>query len=300
MFNSWKSQLVQPSARNDTGRKPQGNAESENQEDPQVLRLRRMLADLRGGDVHEGRSAFTAADAIPVEVAKAPEDQREPAEATTGPRTDTTIAPMLSLLAEQRELAEALLRECSTLEERAKAEAMAAQADREFAEATEKADAAALLGQQSKEVARAASQRRNSLTTERLNLNELIAAARAEGQAVEAQVSQAEQRLQEARLAAEEWSATLDRHEARARECAVIENAAAVEESEAAELVAAYEAACLEAGKAALSAKKRAEALNAEAFQRNQAAATHSFPRIGEIEELAIRIARKSAEYKTT
>lgn len=295
MFNNWKSQLLQPAARNDTGRKLQGDAEPENQEDPQVLRLRRMLADLRGGDVPEGRSDLTADQAIHVEVATPPENQREVAEVTTCPRTDATLAPMLSLLAEQRELAEALLRACSTLEERVKAEAMAAQADREFAEATEKADAAALLGQQSKEVARAASERRNSLTTERLNLNELVAAARAEGQAIDAQVSQAEQRLQEARQAAEEWSARLDRHETRARECAATESAAASEENEAAQLVAAYEAAFLEAEKAAESAKKRAEA-----FKRKWAAATDSIARIGEIEELAIRVARRSAEYKAT
>jgi hypothetical protein len=292
VLNNWKSQLLQPSARNDAGRRTQGNAESENQEDPQVLRLRRMLADLRGGDVHEERSELTAAGAIPADVAKAPEEQREAAESTTAPRTDTTLAAMLSLLAEQRELAEALLRECSTLEERVKVEATIVCADREFTEATQKADAAALLERRSKEVARAASERRNGLTTERLNLDELIAAARAERQTVDAAVSQAEQRLREARQVAEEWSARLDRDETRARECAANERAAAEEEREAAELVAAHQAAYLEAEKEVQSTKERVEDL-----KRSQASETQSFARIVEIEEIAIRIARRSAEY---
>lgn len=294
MLNNWKSQLLQPSARNGAGRRAQGNAESENQEDPQVLRLRRMLADLRGGDGHEERSELTAAGAIPADLAKAPEEQWEAAESTASPRTDTTLAAMLSLLAEQRELAESLLRECSTLEERAKVEAMIVCADREFTEAAQKADVAALLERRSKEVARAASERRDSLTTERLNLDELIASARAEGQTVDAAVSQAEQRLREARQAAEEWSARLDRDETRARECAANESAAAGEEREAAELVAAHQAAYLEAEKEVQSAKERVEAL-----KKSQPSETQSFARIVEIEELAISIARRSAEYRT-
>jgi chromosome segregation ATPase len=253
-----------------------------------------MLADLRGGDAHEAQSDLAAAEPIPVDVVKAPEDQLEANGGTVVRRTDATIADMLSLLAEQREVAEALLRECSTLEERVKAEAMVAQAEREFTEATGKADAAALLGRRSKEVARAASARRDSLTTERLNLDHLIAAARAEGQAADAQVSEAEQRLREARQVAEQCSARLERDETRARECAANESVAVAEEREAGELVAVHEAAHREAEKEAQSAKERLEALKG-----NGASATQSFARIDEIEDLAIRIARSCAEYKS-
>jgi chromosome segregation ATPase len=223
-------------------------------------------------------------------VAKAPENRREPVEAPPPARSDSALAALLNLLAEQREVAQALLEGCATLEERVKAEAMTTQAEREFTEATQKVNATTLLGTQSKELARAAAERRSTLAAERQNLDELVAAAHAEEQRVQAQVLQAEQRLQEARLAAAECSARLVEHETRARECAARDSAAAAEEREATELVVAYEAARLEAEKEARSAKERAEAYTQKCEQ--------SFARIGEIEELAIRIARTSASLK--
>jgi hypothetical protein len=291
VFNNWKSQLLQPSARNDAGRNLQGGADSENsQEDPQVLRLRRMLADLRGADTSEGRSETPAAEPISNGVAKAPEDHREAEAAQTTTRSDTRLTALLNLLAEQREVAQALLQGCSALEERVKAEAMSTQAEREFAEATQKANAAALLGKQSKEVARAAAERRSTLAAERLNLDELTAAARTEEQSVQAQVLQAEQRLQEALQAAVQCSARLAEHETRLRDCAASVSAAAAEEREATELVVTYEAARVEAEQEAQSANERAEALKRKREQ--------SLARIGEIEELAKRIARSSASLK--
>lgn len=282
MFNNWKSQLLQTSARNDAGRNLQ--------EDPQVLRLRRMLANLRGTDTSEGRSETPAADPISNGVAKAPEDHRETEAAQATTRSDTTLTALLNLVAEQREAAQALLQGCSALEERVKAEAMTTQAEREFAQATRKANAAALRGKQSKEVARAAAERRSIVAAERLTLDELMNVARTEEQRVEAQVLQAEQRLQEALQAAVESSARLAEHETRARDCAASDSAAAAEEREATELVVTYEAARVEAEQEAQSAKERAGALKEKREQ--------SLARIGEIEELAKRIARSSASLK--
>jgi hypothetical protein len=52
VFNNWKTQVLQAFARPANGGKRQENAEATDpKEDPQVLRLRRMLADLRCGDV---------------------------------------------------------------------------------------------------------------------------------------------------------------------------------------------------------------------------------------------------------
>ena len=164
MFNNWKSQLLQPSARNDAGRNPQSGAESDNSvEDAQVLRLRRMLADLRGPETCEGRSEMPATESISNGVAKAPENRREPVEAPPPARSDSALTALLNLLAEQREVAQALLEGCATLEERVKAEAMTTQAEREFTEATQKVNATTLLGTQSKELARAAAERRSTL-----------------------------------------------------------------------------------------------------------------------------------------
>lgn len=289
MFNSWKSQLLQPLGRGEAGRKPPGGAGSENpEEDPQVLRLRRMLADLRGGDVEEAACEVTSAETTIF--SEAVEDE----ESASASRADATLAAMLSLLAKQRELAEALLRECRTLEERLQTEAMATQADREYAAATEKANAATLLGRQTKEIARAASERRKALAAERKTLDELVATARSEAQSAKVQVADAEERLREARQLAEELSAMLAKCEIRARECAANESAAAAEETEAAELIEACETAVSTAGREAQNAKERAETL-----KRKRTPVTQSFARISDIEDLAMRIARSSAAYKS-
>jgi hypothetical protein len=194
------------------------------------------------------------------------------------------------LIEEQRAAAEALLHELRTVEERLKIQVLAAEAAREFAAANEKADAAAIVEQQAKELAQDISERLRAMVAQREVAAALLPAAWRDAQAAKAEVAELEQLLHEGQQSAAETSLTLDRCHTRAEECAELERAAASEEGEALQRVAACEVAYLTAASAALAAKERAEALKRESLS-----AMETLTEINEVHRLAMRIAEAAS-----
>lgn len=200
-----------------------------------------------------------------------------------------TVASQL-LLAEVRKAGEALLHEVSSLETRVNEEAQVIQATRDHAAATKKADGAAIVEQQAKELAQAASTQYSAAATARKSADELAASARTDAEKVEAQISNLERWLRDARDLALETSSKLGQYESHAKQCAAAEDAARCEAAEAAARVTAGQAASAAAAEEAQAARERAEALKQALSQR-----TPSLAGISNVQTLATRIVDEAA-----
>lgn len=219
----------------------------------------------------------TPATAEPNDTAETGEDAAE---------ADKTLETAQRFIAEQRKIAEALLREVCAFEERFKNQAKAAQAARAYATAKEKTDSAAILAQQAKELVQSASVHRSAVAAELREAEANVAASHAEAQTANAAVADLEQRLRHAQQVAAEIAVTLHQREARVKECAATESAAAASEAQAAARVASCQTTLLEAEKEAQTAKEHADELISESL-----AGSPSFAGIREVQSLAARLA---------
>lgn len=222
-----------------------------------IALLRETLAYL------QGRSAPDVATVR--DVAKAP----VAAPVTTPDPPDESLATAQRFITEQRGIAEALLREVCALEQRLEIQAKAARAARVFAAAQQKAQEATSLAQEAADQADAAATNHTAAVLERKNADELLATVR--------------------RMLAE-IRAKLERSEAHAEACAAAETQAEAESAYAAQRVAETQTARERALQEAQAAREEAEALKSDA-----AAAAPSPAGIGEVQDLAKRIAEAAA-----
>lgn len=287
MFRSLKSaigragELINDESSYSTQREPAhaGAAQADRDSSP----LGRLLDDLKASEARRNgkytnsepeTSSLPAAETPPAPVAEtppAPAAETPPVEmkveiampiVETAAPNDEALNGAHRLILEQRKAAEALLSEVCALEEQLKSEAKVAQAAAEFAAAGEKAKAAGILEQQAKELAKSASDRHRALATERKDVEMRIA----------------------------ELEKQLSVHQARAKECAAEEAAAERKAAEAAERVAACQAASVVAQKEAKTAQDRVEALKKELPQPAQ-----NLAGINEVQSLAVRIAEQAS-----
>lgn len=223
-----------------------------------IALLRETLAYL------QGRSAPEVADAPPrAEAARL----KPPVVAPEQP--DEALATAQRFITEQRAIAEALLREVCALEQRLEIQAKAARAARVFAAAQQKAHEATSVAQEAADQAAAALANHTAAVLERKNADELVAAVR--------------------RMLAE-VSAKLERSEAHAEGCAAAETQTEAEAAYAAQRVAEAQTARERALQEAQVAREEAAALKSDA-----AAAAPSVAGIGEVQQLAKRIAEAAA-----
>lgn len=291
MLGSWKSQFRSLVTDESARRKASGViASTDINEDPQVLRLRNTLADLKQHD--EATDVRDEAAPAPAEVteevpAPVPHELEPPqAEADHGEE----LSPAQRLVAQQRKTAEALLREVCALEGRLKMEAHAAQAAAEYATAKAKADDAARLEREAKAKAHEASERHGALTAERKTAEEMAAAARANAVEAGSKVAALEQELREAQQRLDVARTARDRHESRAKDSAAQETIAAREAAQAADRVASSHAARAAAEKIARAAQE-----GAEAAKSDLPAGTKSLAGISDVQNLAKRLAEEAS-----
>ena len=229
-------------------------------------------------------NASAAADNSIVKVETTmPDDDR-----ATVVASDEALSAAQRLMAEQRKAAEALLSEVCALEERLKAEALEKNALGELRAANEKAEGAAILVQQAKELAQAALERHRALANERKSAEDLAAKTRADAEAAKATIVELQEQLREARQVAEQKASSIGQHEARAKECALQEAAAQREATDADARVVESQAACEVAANEAKAAEQRAAA-------RKQQLATKMQNGVGEVQNLAQRIAEQAS-----
>jgi chromosome segregation ATPase len=210
-------------------------------------------------------------------------------EADTTQREET-LETAQRFIADQRKIAEALLREVCTLEERLEIQLEAAQATRTYAEADQRAQTADGAARQAEELAVAATRNHQASQTQRREAEELVATSRGDAQTAEAAAKELEELLTHARRMVAEVSATLEQHEARAAECAAKERAAAGDATAAAQRVAAARNAAAEAEREARAAKERADNLKEAAR-----ASAPSFAGIADVQRLAQRISEAAS-----
>jgi hypothetical protein len=174
---------------------------------------------------------------------------------------DEAMSEALRLVAEQRKAAEALLFEACVLEDQLKDEVQVANAERASTVAKAESDRAAAEAEQAMLVALQKCDVRNALQAERKQLEELLAAKRAEAEAAKAKVEELERALQEAKDSAGQIHSAMTLHEVRANECADKESAAVTEETHAVERMQVCNASRDAAQAAAESARERVETL---------------------------------------
>jgi hypothetical protein len=194
-------------------------------------------------------------------------------------------------VSKQREATEALLREVVELEGRLRTEARAAEARAELETFKEKADAAAALVQQAEDEAAAAAERRQAVAAQCAEADQRVTAAHQDAEAAKARAADLQQQLQDAQQAAEEAAATLDQRETYAKEFADKLDAAARDETDAAELVEMRQAAWAAAEKDVQAAEVRVEQLTNELTPQDVAA-------INTVQVLAARIAEDALKLK--
>lgn len=174
---------------------------------------------------------------------------------------DEAMNEALRVIADQRKAAEALLFEACALEDQLKDEVQVTQAMRAAGVAKDASDRATAAAEQAMVVALQKFDARNVLKAEREQLEQLLAAKRAEAEAAKEKIEELERSLQEAKDSAGTIYSEMTLHEAGATECAEKERAAQTEESHAVERMQACNASRDAAKAAAASAQERVEAL---------------------------------------
>jgi chromosome segregation ATPase len=203
---------------------------------------------------------------------------------------EETLETAQRFIADQRKIAEALLREVCTLEERVDVQLEAAQATRTYAEASQRAQTADRAARQAEELAVAATRHHEASQAQRREAEELVATSRGDAQTAEAAATELEELLGHARRMVTEVAATLERHEAHAAECAAQERAAADDAAATAQRVATARNAAAEAEHEARAAKERADTLKEAA-----SASAPSFAGIADVQRLALRISEAAS-----
>lgn len=174
---------------------------------------------------------------------------------------DEAFSEALRAIADQRKAAEALLFETCALEDQLKDEMQIATAVRASSVAKQESDRATAEAEQAMVEALQKFDARNALQAERKQLEELLAAKRAEAEAAKAKIEELERTLREAKDSAGQICSAAALHEARANECADKESAAQTEEMHAVERMQACNASRDAAKAAAASAQERVESL---------------------------------------
>jgi hypothetical protein len=192
----------------------------------------------------------------------------------------------LRLVADQRKAAEALLFEVCVLEDQIKDEVQVAEAVRASNVAKEKSDRATAEAEQAMVAALQKFDARNALEAERKQLEELLAAKRAEADAAMAKIEELDRALQQAKDSAGQIHSAVASQETYATECAEKERAAQVEEMHAVERMQACNATRDAAQAAAASAQERVEALK-------QTVSIRRTPGLEASQALAARIAEQ-------